>query len=419
MKMTKTFLLSMLLACTGCTEEINTKEVYVKGDSGKFPDYGEVLAFPGAEGFGRYATGGRGGEIYHVTNLNDDGEGSFRDAVSKSDRIIVFDVAGIINLKSTLIFSKNLTIAGQTAPGDGIVLYGNRVSFTDADNLIIGQGLQNHSCGGLMQTDLENGITLFRNLYIDNKTRNPKVKGLNQFVNNVVYNWGSGAAYNMSGDSEGSSLTSIENNYFIKGPVVNWQNVRQEDGSIKVELVDMSPTKPFIGGNERFNTYCVGNFYDEDKNGVLNGVEILPAINWEELCSGNPTFLATCPEIFPTISQQLDAEKAYEWIVKYVGASLPVRDQVDTYLIGELTSLGEKGTIIQNEQDTQQFPLGGVGEIESGVSLLDTDGDGMPDEFEDGYGLDKNNPDDASQMAENGYTNIENYRFTLDERLDK
>ena len=72
-----------------------------------------------------------------------------------------------------------------------------------------------------MQTDLENGITLFRNLYIDNKTRNPKVKGLNQFVNNVVYNWGSGAAYNMSGDSEGSSLTSIENNYFIKGPVVH------------------------------------------------------------------------------------------------------------------------------------------------------------------------------------------------------
>ena len=77
------------------------------------------------------------------------------------------------------------------------------------------------------------------------------------------------------------------------------------------------------------------------------------------------------------------------------------------------------GLIIQNEQDTQQFPLGGVGEIESGVSLSDTDGDGMPDEFEDGYGLDKNNPDDASQMAENGYTNIENYIFTLDERLDK
>ena len=105
--------------------------------------------------------------------------------------------------------------------------------------------------------------------------------------------------------------------------------------------------------------------------------------------------------------------------MKYVGASLPVRDQVDAYLISELTSLGEKGTIIQNEQDTQQFPLGGAGEIKSGVSLSDTDGDGMPDEFEDGYGLDKNNPDDASQMAENGYTNIENYIFTLDERLDK
>lgn len=81
--------------------------------------------------------------------------------------------------------------------------------------------------------------------------------------------------------------------------------------------------------------------------------------------------------------------------------------------------IGRKRDYNPNEQDTQQFPLGGVGEIESGVSLLDTDGDGMPDEFEDGYGLDKNNPDDASQMAENGYTNIENYIFTLDERLDK
>ena len=69
-----------------------------------------------------------------------------------------------------------------------------------------------------MQTDISNGCTIFRNLYIDNKTRNPKVKGLNQFVNDVVYNWGSGAAYNMSGDSQGKSETTIENNYFIVGP---------------------------------------------------------------------------------------------------------------------------------------------------------------------------------------------------------
>ncbi|MDE5826050.1 MAG: Por secretion system protein, partial [Duncaniella sp.] len=181
---------------------------------------GGLLAFPGAEGFGRFTTGGRGGEIYHVTNLNDAGPGSLRDAVSKEGRIIVFDVSGVIELKSALVFKGNNTILGQTAPGEGIQVYGDRVSFSNATNLIvrnmrfrmgvggtngadacgvangtdmifdhlsvlwgrdenfsvswdnkntrpanitiqnsiIGQGLQSHSCGGLIQTI--GGVTL-------------------------------------------------------------------------------------------------------------------------------------------------------------------------------------------------------------------------------------------------------------------
>lgn len=96
-----------------------------------------IVAFPGAEGAGRYATGGRGGSVYHVTNLNDSGAGSFRDAVSASGRIIVFDIGGTVELKSDVVVKGNNTIAGQTAPGGGgITLRGGKIGM-GGDNIII------------------------------------------------------------------------------------------------------------------------------------------------------------------------------------------------------------------------------------------------------------------------------------------
>ncbi len=100
--------------------------------------------------------------------------------------------------------------------------------------------------------------------------------------------------------------------------------------------------------------------------------------------------------------------------MKNVGATLPARDQVDAYLIDELTSLGKKGTIIRNETNTTQFPLGGPGNFKSGSKPLDTDNDGMPDEFEDKWKLNKNDATDALKRASNGYTNLENYAFSLE-----
>lgn len=96
----------------------------------------QLLAFPGAVGAGRYATGGRGGEVYHVTNLNDSGEGSFRDAVSKSGRIVVFDVSGTIELKGNILCQSNITIAGQTAPGGSGITLKNYKMGMSGDNII-------------------------------------------------------------------------------------------------------------------------------------------------------------------------------------------------------------------------------------------------------------------------------------------
>ncbi len=410
----------------------------------------KLLAFPGAEGFGRYATGGRGGEIYHVTNLNDDGPGSLRDAVSQSNRIVVFDTSGVIKLKSGLVFKGNLTVLGQTAPGEGIQVYGNRVSFSGANNLIVrhmrfrmgkggdsgkdacgianghdmifdhisalwgrdecfsinwdnkgseptditiqnsimGQGLQSHACGGLMQTN--GGVTLYRNLYIENKTRNPKVKGLNQFVNNVVYNWGGGGCYIM-GDTEASSWAHIENNYFVTGP---WKG-----------------SKPFTRGKAAFQFYGAGNYYDNNNDGELNGT--LYTEDGGSTRVNNLNSFTNIPKPHPEISNLMTAEEALYWIIDSVGPCLPARDEVDQYLIDELKSFGTEGST-NGISSEKELPHGGTGILNKGEKPLDSDNDGIPDEWEDDHNLNKNDASDATQIASNGYANIENYVFTID-----
>src|SRR4051812_14997395 len=87
--------------------------------------FAQPLAFPGASGFGSQASGGRGGTVYHVTSLADSGAGSFREAVRVPNRTVVFDVSGVIRSTAKIAAAANLTIAGQTAPGEGVVVYGN------------------------------------------------------------------------------------------------------------------------------------------------------------------------------------------------------------------------------------------------------------------------------------------------------
>lgn len=494
----------------GCGDD--KTEIRIVEPEGQFPDYGEALAFPGAAGFGRFATGGRGGEVFHVTTTDFTGEGSISDAVSKSGRIIVFDVAGRIDLnKGTLVLKSNQTLLFQTAPAPGIVLYNGRVSSSGASNLIvrymrvrcgrqasgsdnldaaglasgkdviydhcsftwgtdenfsinadnkgtrpqnitiqnciIGQGCMNHSAGGLLQTNTNEGVTIYRNLFIDNGTRNFKIKGLNQYVNNVVYNWGDGA-YIMGGDSSGESDTQIENNYFIYGPCWVWRNtpaaeVSEEvknnpeicspagsDGKYFEVLRQEKPSTPFTRGNEGFSTYCVGNYCDNNLDGMLNGEEITRD-NWTSYYNDPekfPTFLSAPGRLHPALPEMMTAAEAYEWIVDNVGPTLPARDRVDAFMIEELKSLGQKGTIFRDQRKALQY------HYDNGTSVYDqwmvdfdepvavtppqdTDGDGMPDEWEDAHGLDKNDPSDGAKLAENGYTNVENYFFELEARM--
>lgn len=393
--------------------------------------HGQQLAFPTAEGYGRYAQGARGGTVYHVTTLLDSGPGSFREAVSKPNRTVVFEVGGVIQLKSPVQAAANLYLAGQTAPGEGITVYGDAVSFTNANhtivrylrfrmghggstgkdavtigdghdlifdhvsvswgqdenfsitntarnvtlqNALVAQGLHPHSAGGLVQST--GGTSILRTLYIDNHTRNVKVKGVNQFINNVVYNWEAGAY--ILGDSERQSQANVVGNYFINGPG--------------------RASRAFTRGNLNFNLYASGNWQDSTRDGTLNGAEIPRAsygtVQWAPAPFAGPAVAAT------------SAAQAYTYAVQHAGASLH-RDAVDQRLIQELTSLGKLGEIIRDEN---QPPMAGPGTVKSGPAPLDTDRDGMPDAWELRHHL---NPRDAADRHldadHDGYSNLEEY----------
>lgn len=436
--------------------------------------HAQTPAFPGAEGFGRFAKGARGAatpEVYIVTNLNDAGAGSFRDAVSKPGRIVVFAVGGIVYLASDVVVAANCTLAGQTAPGDGIVFFGKRVTFSGASNTIarflrirlgatgnsgkdasglsnganlifdhcsftwgmdevfsinwdnkgtapdnitlqnciIGQGLhrENHSAGGLMQTPDGGRVSLLKNLYISNKTRNPKVKGVNEFVNNVVYDWGNGNrldtnmnygwqgdAYIMGG-SEGVSEVNIINNYFVGGP-----------------LTPPLKTTPFSRGTGTFNVYGSGNFFDNNQNGVLDGSEVPFDETGYPGISGSA--FKSAPFAYPAAAPAMTAEQAYQYIIESVGAIYPRRDEVDLLLVNEVQSKGTQGVYMYRETNNG-LANGGLGNVFGAPPPPDADADGMPDAWEEANGLNKNNPADAVQYsaAYPEYLNIEVYINSL------
>lgn len=342
----------------------------------------KVLAFSGAEGFGRFATGGRGDETVHVTTLEDSGPGSFRDAVSKPNRVVTFDVGGIIHLKSNVAVSSDVTLDGAAAPG-GITLYGRSVSFSGESNIvvrylrfregingdrgkcsvnlsggadmifnhcsiewgrwdclgltkgshditfqncIIGEGVDPQRFGSL--SDSIANITYTHNLWINNQSRNPKAKGRIQYINNVVYNWG--VCGLVGGHSAADHFLDAIGNYFIAGPNSNSRAVGEFTATDHVFQKD--------------------NFADLDKDGVLNGRPLAAA----DFGSGEkaPTFaqeLTVGPLSDVTVEPAL---VGLSNVLANAGCSLH-RDAVDARLIDEVKSFGKRGKIIHAEAGEQ------------------------------------------------------------------
>ena len=405
------------------------------------------IAFPGAEGFGKFTTGGRNGLIYCVTNLNDTGEGSLRYGVNlKGPRIIVFQVSGIIHLKSSLTLrNPDISILGQTAPDPGITITGYpfevfadntilrylRIRLTDINNVqgdaleckdaknvifdhlsiswatdenasfyrvenftlqwsSVVESLNNsihhkgdHGYGGIWGGI---NVSMHHNFLACNTNRNPRLCGSRaylrntdknvEFFNNVVYNWVDNAIY---GGEAGTY--NIVNNAFIPGPATK-----------------TSRAKIFLQPYEPYGKYYVyGNFIEDAPQVQRNNLLGVDAQEVSKVVVSTP---------FPNSSgfAPEDALKALENVLNLAGNSV-VRDIHDNRVFNYLL----KDNPPVNGIIDSQVDVGGLTEINKKITKIDTDKDGMPDDWELKNNLNPNKNDAMGVNLHNYYNNIEIY----------
>jgi hypothetical protein len=420
------------------------------------------LAFPEAEGYGRYAIGGRGGKVYEVTNLNDSGPGSLREAVEASGpRTVVFRGGGVITLKSKLIVrNPYLTVAGQTAPGDGICIANYTFGCSSTHDVVIrhvrirvgdASGLTQDGCGARgsdhcifdhcsISWSIDEGFSsregrnitfqrciISEALNVANHKKYQPGKG-HAFAASISGNIGSfhhnllahctGRNWSLAGglDRTGAKLAGrldIRNNV-----VYNWQNRTTDGGVRELNFVGnyylpgpatktFTLLKPDPGDPERgMRAYMSGN--------VIDGKPQFDADNWKAYV-GPADGLAKVKSdkpLFEPFVRTHSAKEALDSVLADVGATWPRQDAIDRRILADVkkrehTYTGSRGKlpgIIDSPKDA-----GGLPEYKSGNPPLDRDHDGIPDEWEKAHGLDPHHPADGAAYRPDGYTNLEHY----------
>jgi len=435
------------------------------------------IAFPGAEGFGKYTRGGRGGKVFVVTNLNDAGEGSLRQALGQNfPRIITFAVSGTIHLQSRLVISSNVTIAGQTAPGDGICLADYPVMLR-GDNIIVRyirfrMGDKNQK-GGMVDGnggDDAFGGTRNKNLIVDHCSASWSTDEVFSIYggDSTTVQWNLIAeplnySYHFeTGDTDyehhgygaiwGGRHTSYHHNLFAdcnsRTPRFDGiRNIPEENCDFVNNVIyNWGHNNVYAGEGGRYN--IVNNYYKYGPSTsesvmyrIANPWAKLPSIgfgkwyvagnyvdgssavtndNWQgvKVEKGNTNDVKVDASAFQLIAVNTQsASDAYQSVLKSVGANLPARDTLDQRIIGDVKN--RRGRLIDVQGG---FPHGTAYEqtvnawptLKSTPAAKDSDNDGMPDEWEKKNGLNANDATDASGYKLNKqYTNIEVYINSL------
>lgn len=424
----------------------------------------QLPAFPGAEGFGRYATGGRGGAVYTVTNLTDSvvkpQEGSLRWALNKpGPKTVVFAVSGTIVLKRRLNISKgDVTIAGQTAPGDGICLSGETVSV-ESDNVIIRH--VRFRCGNEFPgEEPKDAISCIRqrNIIMDHCSMSWSVDEAGSFYDNEnftlqwciisesLFNAGHPKGEHGYGGIWGGKGASFHHNLLAShtSRLPRFCGARYHPDTRETELVDFRNNVIFNWGfnssygGEMGQQNMVSNYYKPGpatKKDVIcrivepwdtvgrwhitgnrvEGSRKISSDNWNGGVqgdhAGNPVIRTNEPFAVADI-RTTSARQAYRDVLKYAGANLPRRDPVDVRIIDETRtgicdygdSYGAGTGIIDSQNSVSGWPLLDTYEVQT-----DSDGDGMPDGWELKRGLDPTVPEDRNTVAPSGYTMLEEY----------